>query len=193
MSSCNTTLYNSVWRQKKYIGSLTNDAEFWMYQAANTPITLTNGLALDISYTLCKELFTNLFVFKAGRDGPLDNQHTWDTMCHRFCVENDRIHIEAMEFASCSCLELSTQPNNTAYHIEGDYCRHNTGRLRCDILGYCGLWRCKLDDFMCPRYEYNKIYVPYRTYGACSDAKRIDISIVGIILIIILSIKIMLK
>jgi hypothetical protein len=30
--------------------------------------------------------------------------------------------------------------------------------LVCDKLEFCGIWGCRLDDFMCPRYEWNKKY-----------------------------------
>eukprot|EP01041_Mallomonas_annulata_P003080 gene3080-6039_t len=170
-SKCNTTLYKSVWRQQTYTGKLANLPEFWLYQAPNTPAVLTNGLALDTSYIMCHEMFTNLIVFKGGRLGPLNKMEVWDTMCSRYCVENDRIHVEAMQYSGCSCSQLSTQRNETSYHIGGDFCLHNTGRLRCNILGFCGLWRCRLDDFMCPRYEYNKELVQFRTYGSLASTK----------------------
>merc|ERR1719453_78908 len=103
----------------------------------------------------------NLIEWKAGRMGPIDDQTTWEVMCSKFCLENDAIHEAAISASGCSCLELSTQADEVSYKLEGDWCRHNSGRLQCEVLGMCGFWECRIDDFMCPRYEYNKRSIPY--------------------------------
>ena len=169
-TSCNITYYN-YWGNLQYNGYLSTDSKFWIYQTQNQ-IVLTNFLAMDISFQKCNQLFENLVTFKAGRMGPIDELHTYNVMCSSYCLENDRIHLEALTESSCSCLEISTQSNNTGYHIPGDICRRNTGRLRCDIVGFCGVWNCRLDDFMCPRYEYNKKIIPFKGAGSCSNAIR---------------------
>ena len=30
---------------------------------------------------------------------------------------------------------------------------HNTAKLLCAKIGFCGVWTCSEDDFMCARYE----------------------------------------
>jgi len=106
-------------------------------------------------------------MFKAGRSGPVNEQFSYKALCKAECLENDQMHLDAMTYSGCTCLELSTQPDDKSYHIEGDWCKHNSGKLLCDILGYCGVWNCGLDDFMCPRLEWNKKMIPYKGYGNC--------------------------
>jgi len=74
----------------------------------------------------------------------------------------------AMEATGCDCLELSTPPTSIHYHIEGDFCHGNSGRILCRTLERCGIWNCRLGDFMCPRHEYNFVVVPYGGKGDCS-------------------------
>lgn len=31
--------------------------------------------------------------------------------------------------------------------------------MLCEIHGLCGVWDCPMEDFMCPRYEYNRQFV----------------------------------
>lgn len=152
-----------------YTGSLLRDPEFWRYQT-QLQFVLTNGLALEIAYTLCRQRMETLITFKAGRAGPVDDITTHGVMCHKFCLENDVIHQDAIKYTKCSCLELSTQPHEVSYSVEGDWCKHNTGRMECDILGFCGFWECRIDDFMCPRYEYNKRSIKYAGSGDCKNA-----------------------
>ena len=61
-----------------------------------------------------------------------------------------------------------------SYKIEGDLCHHNSARLLCEILGQCGEWECTLQDFMCPRYEYNRRIIPYKGYGDCISSGFIN-------------------
>lgn len=176
-TKCNTTIYK-LWKKMAYPSSsrdglnLHTDPNFWIYQT-QSQVILTNELALESSYTTCLQQFRNLITFKGGRHGPLDVQHTYDVMCSKYCRESDVLHHQAMCCTGCTCLELSTQLNDTAYHIEGDYCRKNTGRLLCHLLGYCGVWNCHLEDFACPRYEYNIKYIDWRGHGSCSPANKI--------------------
>lgn len=162
---CNRTRYVE-WKQERYQGRLRNDPKFWRYQT-QAQFVLTNDLALQIAYGICRHNMKSLIDFKAGRIGPIDDQTTYDIMCANYCLENDNIHEEAMSLSGCSCLQLSTQPGDDSYHVVGDWCRHNTGRMQCDILGFCGIWECRIDDFMCPRYEYNKRYIDFRGAGHC--------------------------
>lgn len=84
-------------------------------------------------------------------------------MCSDVCMESDVIHQLGMEASDCSCLDLSTD--------NGNWCQHNTGRLLCSQMGYCGVWECRIDDFMCPRYEFNKKQIFMKGYGSCIRPK----------------------
>ncbi len=162
---CNVTLYK-LWKQETYYGQLSSDANFWRYQT-QPQIVLTNELALELSLRGCKRLFSSLYYYKAGRMGPITIQDAYKIMCRPYCLENDELHQKAMLASGCSCIELSTPSDDVSYTKEGDWCYHNTGRLLCDMLGYCGIWDCRLDDFMCPRYEWNKKYIDYKGPGTC--------------------------
>lgn len=166
---CNISKYKGDWSEIDYEGDLRFDPDFWRYQTQQQ-FLLSNELALQLSFGLCKASMESLIVWKAGRHGPVDDITTYDVMCSKFCLENDIIHQEAMEYTGCSCLELSSQPGDSSYIVEGDWCTHNTARMQCDILGFCGFWECRIDDFMCPRYEYNKRYIQYAGPGTCNSA-----------------------
>ena len=48
------------------------------------------------------------------------------------------------------------------------WCQRNSARMLCAIHGLCGVWDCPIEDFMCPRYEYNREFVDGRpTSRAC--------------------------
>mmetsp|Transcript_26623 Transcript_26623/g.39553 ORF Transcript_26623/g.39553 Transcript_26623/m.39553 type:complete len:208 (+) Transcript_26623:83-706(+) len=167
--ACNVSKYLYDWSNIDYNGDLRFDPEFWRYQTQRQ-FQLSNGLALQLAYGLCKAHMDNLIDWKAGRHGPVDDITTHGVMCSKYCLENDEIHLRAMDYSDCSCLELSSQPGDSAFVVEGDWCRHNTGRMQCEILGMCGFWECRIDDFMCPRYEYNKRSIPYAGPGHCRNA-----------------------
>jgi len=40
----------------------------------------------------------------------------------------------------------------------------------CRVLDRCGVWACRLGDFMCPRHEYNKQWTRFRGPGDCDAA-----------------------
>lgn len=185
--SCNSSIYFYDWSNTAYAGPLRKDSEFWRYQK-QTKFILTNGLALQLAYSKCKSHMKSLIYWKAGRFGVIDDIHTRVVMCNKYCLENDRLHQEAMTQSNCNCLQLSTQPGEVSYVFQGDWCKHNTGRMQCDILGFCGFWNCRIDDFMCPRYEYNKRDIRFAGKGNCknSSSKIQQPSI--IILLLILSI-----
>merc|ERR1712146_40564 len=71
----------------------------------------------------------------------------------------------------CTCLELSTNKTDASFRVEGDWCLHNSARLLCDLLGFCGIWGCRIDDFMCPRYEWNKKLIPLKGLGSCDRSQ----------------------
>lgn len=155
-----------TWKNDAYVGILLTDPSFWRYQT-QLQFQLSNGLALDLAVAKCKERLLLLTDFKAGRTGPVDIQNVWKAMCKDECMQSDVMHEQAMQYSGCSCLELSTHKNDTSYRVEGDWCLHNSARLLCDLLGFCGIWGCRIDDFMCPRYEWNKKLIPLKGLGSC--------------------------
>lgn len=182
---CNITAYED-WKLQTYTGILAVDSSFWIYQT-QPQIVLTNELAQDLAVTQCVRLFDLDYYYLAGRMGPVSVQYGYKTMCKNYCLESDRLHLEALTLSGCSCLELSTQPTDDSYHIEGDYCLENSARQLCSLLGYCGVWNCRIDDFMCPRYEWNKKTIPLKGIGSCvrGDATRASIHYAVIISLVI--------
>ena len=164
--SCNVTLYKS-WRAEQYLGYLSTDPNFWRYQT-QTQFVLTKGLALELVVAKCTDKFKLLYEFKAGRSGPIDIQHSYKSMCSDVCIEADRMSLEALTISGCSCEDLSTQPSSPYYKRAGDWCESNSARLLCNTVGYCGVWNCRIGDFMCPRYEWNKKYVLLKGPGTCN-------------------------
>ena len=164
-STCDLDAFTS-WKNLLYSGPLAKDSTFWIYQVQQD-FVLTNGLAMELAVAACTNRFTLLHTYKAGRSGPITIQDTYKVMCKTDCLESDNLHEQAMTASGCSCLELSTQPSETSYHIEGDWCSENTARLLCTMTGYCGVWNCRIDDFMCPRYEWNKKSIPLKGPGTC--------------------------
>ncbi len=166
VQTCNTTLY-TVWKNQEYTGLLATDPNFWIYQTQRQ-FVLTNELALNLAVEACRGKFDDLDLFLAGRSGPITIQKGYTVMCSNECLQSDIMHQDAMAYTGCSCLELSTQPKDLAYTIEGDWCRHNSALILCDKLEFCGIWGCRLDDFMCPRYEWNKKYIELQGIGTCA-------------------------
>ncbi len=155
-----------TWKDEAYVGILLTDPNFWRYQT-QLQFQLSNGLALDLAVSKCKERLTLLSQFKAGKTGPVDIQNIYKAMCKDECLQSDIMHQDAMAYTGCTCLELSTNQTDPSFRIEGDWCMHNSARLLCDLLGFCGIWGCRIDDFMCPRYEWNKKLIPLKGLGSC--------------------------
>lgn len=164
-----------TWKSLKYTGSLANDPNFWRYQTQVT-FVLTKGLALDLATAKCTDTLKILTDFKSGRTGPVDVQHVYKAMCNKYCLQSDLMHEDALTYTGCTCRELSIQPpqdpptaadRSSSYRIPDEWCTQNSARLLCDILGLCGVWNCRVDDFMCPRYEWNKKYIPLKGKGNC--------------------------
>eukprot|EP00981_Chlorochromonas_danica_P010370 scaffold3161_cov247-Ochromonas_danica.AAC.5 len=164
-STCNLTRYQQ-WLNEEYSGVLASDSTFWIYQT-QSQIVLNNFFALNLAVRDCTRMFQQLTYYRAGRMGPVTVQDAYKIMCRTYCLQSDEIHQKAMNVSGCSCLELSTQEDEVAYKVPGDWCSHNTARLLCDQVGYCGVWDCRIDDFMCPRYEWNKKVIPYKGPGTC--------------------------
>jgi len=164
-STCNMTAY-TAWANQIYYGTLAGDSSFWIYQT-QPQIYLTNYLALQLAVRDCRRMLTSLTLGRAGKMGPVTIQDSYKIMCRPYCLQSDAMHEEAMAASGCSCLELSTQPTEPAYTSAGDWCEHNSARLLCSTIGYCGLWQCAEEDFMCPRFEWNKKYITYKGLGTC--------------------------
>lgn len=154
------------WLQQEYTGILAADPNFWRYQTIKQ-FVLTNEIALDLALDKCTERFDLLYLYKAGRSGPIDIQTSYKAMCSTECMENDKLHVDAMKASSCTCRDLSTPKEAQGYNLEADWCRHNSARLLCDLVGFCGVWDCRLDDFTCPRYEWNKKQILFKGLGTC--------------------------
>ena len=166
---CNLDSYDT-WKDEAYVGILLTDPSFWRYQT-QLQFQLSNGLALDLAVAKCKERLTLLSQFRAGKSGPVDIQNIYKAMCKDECLQSDIMHQDAMTYTGCTCLELSTNKTDPSFRVEGDWCMHNSARLLCDLLGFCGIWGCRIDDFMCPRYEWNKKLIPLKGLGNCDRSQ----------------------
>jgi len=179
---CTPELFSS-WKMLKYTGALANQPSFWRYQTQVT-FVLTKGLALDLAVAACKDKLDLLREFLSGRSGPVQVQYAYKAMCTAECLQNDVMHQDALRYTGCSCTDLSTQApkprgenedersylsrtRNSSYHVPNDWCMQNSARMLCKQLGFCGVWNCKVDDFMCPRYEWNKKNIPLKGKGSC--------------------------
>ena len=158
---CNRSRFRD-WTNERYTGELASEPDFWRYQR-NDFFILTKGLATDIAVTKCVLGFKNLFTFAAGRSGPVNIQMSYKVMCSETCLESDLLHEQAMEESGCTCRELSLEDDN--------YCKQNSARLLCDMTGFCGIWECRVDDFMCPRYEWNRKQIFLKGFGHCIRRK----------------------
>ena len=160
----------AAWKLQKYKGIMAVDPTFWRYQT-QTQFVLTKGLALEMAVAKCKETLEILSTFRSGRSGPVEAQSAYKAMCKPVCMQLDVMSQDALKFTGCSCSQLSTQPDEASYHLPNDWCLQNTGRMLCNILGFCGIWNCRIDDFMCPRYEWNKKIIPLKGPGSCLRGK----------------------
>lgn len=162
---CDLGLFTQ-WKDSAYQGVLINDPQFWRYQT-QLQFVLSKGLALELAVAKCLNRFKLLQNFKAGKGGPIDIQNVWKAMCTSECMQSDVMHEDAMDTTGCTCVELSTNSSSPSFRQEGDWCNHNSAKMLCDKLGFCGRWGCATNDFMCPRYEWNKKFIPLKGFGHC--------------------------
>lgn len=121
---CNASSYNE-WYDSPYSGPLTEDlTDFWLFSDA----ALSNGQAMEVVSSSCLLMLSTARLDLAGRNGPLPDKHVFDIMCAQECTSSDALREEAMTTSGCTCLELSTQSSDPAYHLVGDWCRANSGR-----------------------------------------------------------------
>ena len=133
--------------------------------------SISNGQAMELSTEWCRSGLASLLTELAGGHGPVSDQNLHDTMCN-YCYLSDDLRNIAMNVSSCDCLQLSTVPEDLAYIREGDFCWKNSGYLLCEAFPKrCSQEDCLLNDFTCPRREYDAIHVPLKGLGGeCSDA-----------------------
>ncbi|GMH83238.1 hypothetical protein TrVE_jg6500 [Triparma verrucosa] len=177
VTECDISAYNE-WAAEEFQGiskdlviPATNE-RWWDIQNYQTGVafTLTNAHAVEVLGTKCRQYMQAIKIGLSGRHGPVSDQAIFDVMCTEYCVVNDQFREEAMSRSKCSCLDLSTKEWEVGYSVAGDYCRENSGRMMCDELERCGMWECALDDFSCPRMEYNTLDVLLRgNPGDCGE------------------------
>ena len=150
---------------------------------------LSNGQAIHLLDNLCKKSLKQLELDLAGTHGPVSDQSIHDEMCNDFCINNDNLRDEAMRTSKCTCYELSTKRKDLSYHVEGDWCRSNSGMLLCNELERCGIWECAIDDFHCRRREYNRKFIIGKGYGGdCGSGCHIEVSFLILSIITVLSV-----
>ena len=131
----------------------------------------TTGQDMFIVSSMCESAVTLLTTRLAGKHGPVRQEDMEAIMCIQYCEDTDIMHLEAMSISGCTCAQLSSES-----HIELDFCRQNSARYLCDYLGVCGEWNCKLEDYMCPRHEWDTKY-------GCSDAVSLQIGATSMVLV----------
>lgn len=110
----------------------------------------TTGQSIHIMTTLCRTHIRDLKFQSAGGFGPPTIRELKSAMCSSECLTADRLHQIAMETSSCSCSQLS--------HIKNDFCKQNSARYLCELLSECGIWKCKLEDYNCIRFEWESTH-----------------------------------
>jgi hypothetical protein len=130
-------------------------------------LILTNAMVMESSYYLCSELLEG--PHNIGDHGPISIQDRHGLMCSPLCLIHDELRNQALAHSECTCLDLSTQKNDSIYKREGDWCEKNSGFLLCEKMDACGVWDCKLEDFQCSRMEYDY------NYGQCNPGSFVTI------------------
>lgn len=179
-AECNLTRFHE-WYESDYIElaeitnertSVTRGAGFWgiTESLVYTDYQPSYGIVMDKAAKVCRQSLEQLRGDLAGRHGDVHAYDVHNGMCSDACVDSDVLRIEAMRQSGCDCLELSPDETDVNYSVRGEFCRQNSGRILCDELEICGVWDCRLGDFMCPRHEYNKGHTRFQGLGDCSAA-----------------------
>lgn len=116
-------------------------------------IDSTEGQDTFIMATMCESHIVYIKNVRAGGYGPVEQADLLVAMCSDECMKSDTLHQLALSRSRCSCAQVSA---NT--FVKHDFCRENSARLLCTHLGECGHWGCELEDFMCLRYEWDKLH-----------------------------------
>lgn len=106
-----------------------------------------------IMATLCESRIVYLRTSRAGSYGPVEQADLVSVMCSAECLKSDELHQLAMSTSRCSCAQVSAKT-----FVTHDFCLESSARLLCTHLGECGHWGCELEDFMCQRYEWDRLY-----------------------------------
>lgn len=143
---------------------------------------LTQGVVMEQAHSRCQKALYQLTKDLSGRQGPMKDWFYWQAMCTTFCLDSDTIHEAALAASGCLCTELSVTDDDAADDDQvGDlFCRRNSARMLCDIHGLCGVWDCPMEDFMCPRYEYNRQFVFAPNGGKMGDCITSDAVQLGV-------------
>lgn len=122
-----------------------------------------------IMATMCESRMVFLKNKRAGAYGPVEQVDLRSAMCSDECLKSDALHQLALSRSRCTCAQVSA----TTF-VRSDFCLESSARLLCTHLGECGHWGCELEDFMCLRYEWDKLY-------ACgSHALRTSATLIGL-------------
>lgn len=103
--------------------------------------------------TMCESRIVYLKHVRAGDYGPVDQADMRSAMCSDECLRSDELHQLALSRSRCTCAQVSA----TTF-VTSDFCLESSARLLCTHLSECGHWNCDLEDFMCLRYEWDKLY-----------------------------------
>lgn len=184
-AECNLTRYRE-WYESDFTSyadeageriSVDREVGFWGLTRSGSyfDYTMSFGIVMERSTKFCRESLKQLHVDIAGRHGGVHAYDVHGSMCSDYCVDSDVLHIEAMRQSGCDCMELSLSETgddvaDAYFSREGEFCHDNSARILCEELDICGVWDCRLGDFMCPRHEYNKRHTRFRGLGDCSAA-----------------------
>jgi hypothetical protein len=116
-------------------------------------INSEEGANIIIMATMCESRIKYIRDIRAGKYGPVEQSDLRWVMCSNECIVSDSLHQLAMARSRCSCAQVSA---NTC--VTHDFCLENSARLLCTHLGECGHWNCELEDFMCLRNEWDRLY-----------------------------------
>uniref|UniRef100_K3X820 Uncharacterized protein n=1 Tax=Globisporangium ultimum (strain ATCC 200006 / CBS 805.95 / DAOM BR144) TaxID=431595 RepID=K3X820_GLOUD len=111
------------------------------------------GQDIFLMATMCESRILYAKNRRAGFYGPVEQADLRLVMCSDECLKSDTLHQLAMSRSRCSCAQVSA----TTF-VAHDFCLESSARLLCTHLGECGHWKCELEDFMCLRYEWDKLY-----------------------------------
>lgn len=145
---------------------------------------LKNGKLMKEAEDECRVSLNKLRLDISGKHGPVTEESIWEVMCSPACTQNDFYHQQAMKESGCNCEQLSATYSN----LEADFCSANSARMLCKqykplfavgstrpktklwagrlngrsskgALERCGTWNCRLGDYMCPRYEWDRMWI----------------------------------
>ncbi len=111
------------------------------------------GQDIFILATYCESRIKYLKTRLAGGFGPILQEDLKKVMCSEECVRSDELHQKALSKSRCTCAQASEET-----FVKHEFCLENSARMLCTHLSECGHWDCALEDFMCQRYEWDRLY-----------------------------------